>query len=203
MPELPFFCTDNRQKELPMRSNHGKAIGAMILLISLALPGTVLGCDGCGGNDYWIFEGEAYSKSSWSIEATSYLADDAADCSPASAIDGDYTTAWVEGVDGPGIGESLTLSFGVSTKLWDIALLPGYFASLELWVANNRVKKVQITLSDGTSVTEEFEDVKQGLYVLFSDTHQVEWIRLTIPEVYPGNHWDDTAISEVAINTGG
>lgn len=136
----------------------------------------------------------------WSVEATSHLADDAADCSPASAIDGDIGTAWVEGVDGPGIGESLTLNIGIPTELWNIGLLAGYFASPELLAANNRLKKVQITLSDGTSITKEFEDSSTTRVIHFDNPHVVEWIRLTILEVYPGTRWDDTAISELTVN---
>jgi len=140
----------------------------------------------------------------WSIEASSYLTDDPADCSPASAIDGDIGTAWVEGVDGPGIGESLTLNFGIPTEVWNIGLLPGYFASPELLAANNRIKEVQITLSDGTSLTKEFEDstitMVTRLRSFADDPHVVEWVRLTILEVYPGARWDDTAISELTVN---
>ncbi len=136
----------------------------------------------------------------WSIEATSYLANDVADCSPSSAIDGNIGTAWVEGVDGPGIGESLTLNIGIPAELWNIGLLAGYFASPELLAANNRLKKVQITLSDGTSITEEFEDSSTTRVVHFDDIHTVDWVRVTILEVYPGTRWDDTAISELAVN---
>ncbi len=181
-----------------MRSSHGKAIGALILLLSLALPGTVLGNPHIG-DDYWMFYID-YGIFSWSIEATSYLTDDAANCSPASAIDGDIGTAWVEGVDGPGIGESLTLTFDTATTLYDVILLPGYFASSELWEANNRLKRVQITLSDGTSFTEEFEDIKQPMYIDVDGFPRIEWFRLTILEVYPGTRWDDTAISEITLD---
>lgn len=185
-----------------MRNNYGKVLGAMILLISLALTGIVLGNPHIG-DDYWMFYVD-YGIFSWSIEATSYLADDAANCSPASAIDGDIGTAWVEGVDGPGIGESLTLTFDTTTTLYDIILLPGYFASSELWEANNRVKKVQITLSDGTSITREFEDIERPMYIdtdrILGGFPQIEWFRLTILEVYPGTRWDDTAISEITLD---
>jgi len=187
-----------------MRSSHGKAIGAMILLISLALPSIALGNVGPTSN-HWVFKcGPCRSYEDGPIPmrivGTSYLANDAADCSPASAIDGDIGTAWVEGVDGPGIGESLTLNIGIPAELWNIGLLAGYFASPELLAANNRLKKVQITLSDGTSITEEFEDSSTTRVVHFDDIHVVEWIRLTILEVYPGTRWDDTAISELAVN---
>jgi hypothetical protein len=185
-----------------MTSNHGKAIGALILLLSLALTGTVLGNPHIG-DEYWMFYID-YGIFSWSVEATSYLADDAADCSPASAIDGDLSTAWVEGVDGPGIGESLTLTFDTTTPFYGIYLLPGYFATPELWEANNRIKKVQLTLSDGTSFTEEFEDIKQPMYIdtdrILGGFPQIEWFRLTILEVYPGTRWDDTAISEITLD---
>jgi len=140
----------------------------------------------------------------WLVSASSYLADDPADCSPARAIDGDIGTAWVEGVEGDGVGESLTLELGIPTEVWSVALLPGYCASPELWRANGRPREVRLVLSDGTCLEWELEDDPYPKVIYlglpFAETHMVSWLRLTILSVYPGERWADTAVSELTIN---
>jgi hypothetical protein len=136
----------------------------------------------------------------WLVSASSYLADDPADCSPAAAIDGDIGTAWVEGVDGDGVGESLTLELGVPTEVWNVALLPGYCASPEVWRANGRPSRVWIELPDGTALERELEDAPVARVFYLDEARTVDWLRLTLLDVYPGERWEDTAVSELTVN---
>ncbi len=194
--ELRVFSEDMLCKP----EEYGFLANTVMPWVPYSLSPTILDCTGYYQRYFRFDPRTGDIEPLWSIEATSYLVDDAANCSPASAIDGDIGTAWVEGVDGPGIGESLTLNLGVPTDIWSIGLLPGYFASPDLLAANNRLKKVQITLSDGTSLTKEVWDGARVMFTIFDDNHLVDWVRVTILEVYPGTRWDDTAISEITIN---
>jgi hypothetical protein len=136
----------------------------------------------------------------WLVSASSFLADDPADCSPARAIDGDIGTAWVEGAEGDGVGESLTLELGVPTEVRNVAVLPGYCASPEVWRANGRPSRVRLEFSDGTTIEKALEDAPLVQVIYLDEARTVSWLRLTLLDVHPGEKCQDTAISELTIN---
>lgn len=115
---------------------------------------------------------------------------------PSNAVDGKRTTAWIEGVDGPGVGEWIRFDFDREINLHRILIQPGYFKSPSIWSQNNRLAVVTAQFSDGSSRRLNFEDAMQGQK---SDMGAVKtrWVRLMIESVYFGND-PDTAISEVA-----
>lgn len=137
----------------------------------------------------------------WMASASSYLTSSpTSDYSPARVIDGDISSAWVEGVEGDGTGETLTLDLGIPTEVHNVALLPGYCTSPEIWFANGRPSRVQLELSDGTTLEWELQDVPHTQIIRLEGIHTVSWLRLTLLEVYPGERWADTAVSELTIN---
>jgi hypothetical protein len=136
----------------------------------------------------------------WLVSASSYLADDPANCSPVSAIDGDIGTAWVEGVEGDGVGEWLTLELGIPTIVRNVALLPGYCASPEVRRANGRPSRVRFEFSDGTSLDGELEDFPAARVFWLDEPRTLDWLRMTLLDVYPGERWHDTAVSELTVN---
>jgi hypothetical protein len=77
------------------------------------------------------------------VEASSSLSEKNYVHSPEMAVDGNTTTAWVEGAKGNGIGEHLILSFtgGIPGGL---AILPGYAYSEKFWSTNNRVSSLTL-----------------------------------------------------------
>jgi F5/8 type C domain-containing protein len=115
---------------------------------------------------------------------------------PANIIDGARKTAWIEGVDGPGLGEWLKFNFDREIDLHRILILPGYFKSTDIWKGNNRLAAAKFYFSDGSSRFFNFPDrmERQTLDVGSVKTH---WVRLEISDVYYGTD-PDTAISEVA-----
>jgi hypothetical protein len=114
---------------------------------------------------------------------------------PANVIDGSRKTAWIEGADGPGLGEWLRFDFGREVNLHRIAVLPGYFKSPDIWKLNNRLASATISFSDGTSRSINFPDrmERQSFDV---GSVKTRWVCLEIGEVYSGSD-PDTAISEV------
>lgn len=114
----------------------------------------------------------------------------------ANAIDGKRTTAWIEGVDGPGIGEWIRFDFDRQINLHRILIQPGYFKSPQIWAQNNRLATVRAEFSDGTSRQLTFDNVMQSQKVDVGAT-KTRWVRLTIASVYYGSD-PDTAVSEIA-----
>jgi hypothetical protein len=114
----------------------------------------------------------------------------------ANAIDGKRSTAWIEGVDGPGIGEWIRFDFDREVKLHRILILPGYFKSPEIWRQNNRLAAATAYFSDDSSRDLNFQDVMQS-QKFDVGTVKTKFVRLLIKQVYYGTD-PDTAISEIA-----
>jgi hypothetical protein len=114
---------------------------------------------------------------------------------PANAIDGSKRTAWIEGVDGPGIGEWLRFDFGREINLHRIVILPGYFKSPQIWAQNNRLAAVTLQFSNGASNQFTFTD-RMERQTLDVGAVKTRWVRLVIDDVFSGTD-PDTAVSEV------
>lgn len=105
---------------------------------------------------------------------------------------------WVEGVAGPGIGETLTIDFTEPSQ--DIVVLNGFVDPLRrhLYRHNNRVRTAIIRSADSGEPFEfehTFEDV-----VHFDEIplpRPARKVIFEIKDVYPGEKWDDTCISAV------
>jgi F5/8 type C domain len=115
------------------------------------------------------------------------------------ALDGRLMTAWVEGVDGPGLGEWIRCDFEREVTLKRISIAPGYFKSPQIWARNNRLASAIFYFSDGTSRQFSFED-RMEEQLLEVGAVRTNWVRIVIKEVYAGTD-PDTAISQLAFES--
>jgi len=115
---------------------------------------------------------------------------------PANAIDGKRSSAWIEGVDGPGIGEWIRFDFDREINLHRILFQPGYFKSPAIWAQNNRLATLTAQFSDGSSRQLTFDNRMDSQKVDIGSV-KTRWVRLTIDSVYSGTD-PDTAVSEIA-----
>jgi hypothetical protein len=115
---------------------------------------------------------------------------------PANAIDGKRSTAWIEGVDGPGLGEWIRFDFDREINLHRILIQPGYFKSPAIWAQNNRIAIFTVYFSDGTSRDLTFTDRMDSQKVDIGSV-RTQWVKFVIKSVYYGTD-PDTAISEMA-----
>jgi hypothetical protein len=147
--------------------------------------------------------------------------------SPGQIGDNDPTTAWVEGVEGYGIGEAIIipcLDLKRPVEIW-----AGYGKSKNLHQYNSRPSKIRLTIIqskpgnptqygtwyDDLFIIEdklvELQDVN-GYQVIELPKYQIEeyfdvdrdvkneykyFLGIEIIDVYKGTKWDDTCISEV------
>jgi hypothetical protein len=114
----------------------------------------------------------------------------------ANAIDGKRSTAWIEGVDGPGIGEWIRFDFDRDIVIHRILIQPGYFKSPQIWAGNNRLATVTAQFSDGSSRELTFTDSMTSQKVDIGAI-RTKWVKFVIKSVYYGTD-PDTALSEVA-----
>lgn len=133
------------------------------------------------------------------------------------AIDDDLSTSWVEGVEGPGVGEQL--AFLVNREMSVIEIFPGY-GSEGYFSQNNRLHRANLTiylLVKGITERAIVFSVEQLLNIelQFDDRPATQQFKLELPDidvppqfgtvfavleivdVYPGTKWDDTCIAEV------
>jgi hypothetical protein len=122
------------------------------------------------------------------VQANTYYA--------ANAIDGKRSTAWIEGTDGPGLGEWIRFDFDREINLHRILIQPGYFKSPEIWAQNNRLETLTAYFSDGSSRELTFPN-RMDTQRLDVGAIKTRWVRFVIKSVYYGSD-PDTAISEVA-----
>lgn len=138
--------------------------------------------------------------------------------SPERLRDGDAKTAWVEGVSGEGIGETVIVHIDVSVpvKIW-----AGLGSSPEMFRANCRPRRVLVSVlrAEGGSAT-QMGVVYQSIKVLAQGETELKdfygFQSLTLPafsfapdaggslfmaikilSVYPGTKYKDTCISEL------
>ncbi|WP_299242212.1 hypothetical protein [uncultured Aquimarina sp.] len=162
-----------------------------------------IGTDGCSwycGASIAMVSASSYLKTQGK---TSYV--------PKNAHDFDYKNAWVEGVDGYGVGEFLEFSFPQENpRITQISIVNGYVKSEKAWRENSRVKKLKMYIDDvpyailnlkDERATNHFEVAPIGN----ADRNNYEelaklpdWtMKFEILEVYRGEKYEDTVISEI------
>ena len=91
-----------------------------------------------------------------SAKASSFLQEGEISFAPENTINDKITRPWSEGVEGDGIGESLTLHFEKEQNIDALSLRLGYADRYE---KNNRPRMMEFSFSDGSFTTYEFSDV--------------------------------------------
>ena len=128
-----------------------------------------------------------------------------------NAHDFSYKTAWVEGVSGYGIGEYLLYTFEAThPRITTIKIANGYVKSERAYYNNSRVKTLNMYVNDTLFAYLNLKDVYAEQHFLVApighgnrqDLSLLEkkgnWtIKFEIAEVYKGDKYDDTVISEI------
>ena len=116
---------------------------------------------------------------------------------PGMMFDGTRETAWVEGREGDGTGDTLTLHFGRERKLAGFEVINGYDKDQRTWSNNSRVRMLEATAKNSRPLSIELRDVRGSRRVDFDPPLTTSYLQLQISEVYPGVKYSDTAISEL------
>jgi hypothetical protein len=121
---------------------------------------------------------------------------------PWKASDGDPKTAWNEGVEGPGIGESLKIVLENDHRnpvVYDrIEIMPGFYD--EKWYKkNNRIKKLQIIDGDFKYEATFVDGMNVKTINLPQPVFSTGILSFIIKDVFGGEAYDETCISEISI----
>jgi serine/threonine protein kinase len=86
------------------------------------------------------------------VSAGAKTAEDGISYEAANLVDGKPSTAWVEGADGLGAGESVTFTFSRPVTVVTACLINGYAKSADLYQRNARARTVEVITDHETSV---------------------------------------------------
>jgi hypothetical protein len=114
---------------------------------------------------------------------------------PSVVFDNNPATGWLENVKGPGKGEFISITLSREITVDELKIAPGYFDD-KWWEANNRVKKMLITLDDH-EFTVGFKDIMKVHKIKLKNPMSFTTAKFTILDIYPSNKDDDTGISEI------
>jgi len=165
--------------------------------------------------DIWspISEGCSwYCGANYQVKASSALPDTKKNTYKAENVsDLNYKTAWVEGVKGYGIGEYVEFTFPKShPRITRIIFANGYIKSYNTWINNARVKTLKMYIDNVPYAIIELEDIYAEQYIEVPpigkspdeinygiDSERKWTMKFEILEVFKGNKYEDTAITEI------
>ncbi len=118
-----------------------------------------------------------------------------------NAVDGNFSTAWVEGVEGDGIGESVSFTME-GTRVDALGFLNGYTKSAQTFANNGRVTSLAMYVNGEFYANIYLQNTDQWQYVDFSESIAVNGnctitFRITGATPGPGDDEHDTAITEI------
>lgn len=136
------------------------------------------------------------------VEATAsseHSDDSGVSYAPKNVKDRKQSTAWFEGDEGSGLGAWVMLDLGQSQSVTGLRIWNGFWLNEDMWARNNRVKDLEIELSDGSKHSFSLKDEKVIEEVRFPSTVTTQTVKLRIKGIHRGNTFNDTAISEVQV----
>ena len=121
-----------------------------------------------------------------------------------NAHDFSILNAWAEGVPGGGVGEYLLYTFpGKSAPVTIVEILNGYTKTKKAWKNNGRVKRLKMYYNGKPYAILELKDTRSlqsfnvGQLGPFEAAAPDWTLKFEILEVYPGDKYDDTVITEL------
>ena len=169
------------------------------------------------GEEWQWNNGETYDYSNWASDEGAYAAltaqleeDAIARATATSTLtegdvthsadrltDDDLSTAWVEGADGSGEGETVTVQLDGTYLITGLEIWAGYQRDATVYQNNARPQAVTLTFPDGASQSFTLEDTRGQQVIKLETPVSADSFTLRIDSVYPGAVYADTAITEL------
>jgi hypothetical protein len=120
---------------------------------------------------------------------------------PANLFSGPQGVAWVEGRQGQGVGEWITVEFDGLRRVRSFVFRNGYQKDDDIWRKNGRVKRLLLQTSSGERIPLELDDRPGVQTWTMNKPVDAQWLKFTIDDVYPGSRYSDTALSKLTVNS--
>lgn len=135
------------------------------------------------------------------VTASSYLRDSSNGNTyvPENVLDGDFGTAWCEGVDGVGIGEWIALDADTPQTVSGLNIANGYWADESLYLNNGVVTGITVESDDGTKMDLEIPfHIDMGFDTVdFPHPVTTQHMIIRISSAEAGLKYSDTCITEI------
>lgn len=116
-----------------------------------------------------------YDINTIQITISSMLYEKGYDYNPRNVYDNDFSSAWVEGANGDGIGEWMMFTFPEERLYKGLKIINGLTRSDRIYYINNRVKRILISFSDGNAMERMLNDNVMGYQTIeFGKTVKTE-----------------------------
>lgn len=185
----------------------------LVVVVLGALIGSAVGLvlwlrgDGVGGaaDDPPTFDAAAYPDDPEQLQvvqvsASSQLPPEGSiSYEPGLVVDDDPTTAWNEGAEGSGAGESLRLQLAQDSWVTGLVLRNGYQKDEQAYFDNARASRMLVRFGDGTAFVVDVLDRSGAQIVRLPEPVHTATVTLEVLEAVPGGQYQDLAISEVEI----
>lgn len=180
-------------------------LGALIgsaagLVVWLRTDGTPSGAEEVPTFDPAAYPDDSEDLQVVQVSASSQLSPEGSiSYEPGLAIDGDPTTAWNEGSEGSGEGESLQLQLAQDSWVTALVLRNGYQQDEQTYFDNARASRLLVRFGDGSAFVVEVQDRSGAQVVRLPDPVHTSTVTVEVLDAIPGEHYQDLAISEVSI----
>ena len=114
----------------------------------------------------------------------------------AHLFDGDWDTAWAEGVVGDGAGSVLSMEFAEPRTVTGLTFVNGVAASETSFLRNARIRELRVTASNGSVWTVETLDARGEQAAATDLFPAVTWIEAEVTKVYRGTRHPDLGVTE-------
>ncbi len=123
-----------------------------------------------------------------------------------------YKTAWIEGAKGYGVGESVIFTFPpTNPRITTVKIANGYTKTEKAWKENSRVKQLDLYVNEKLYAQLMLQDTRDEQVfsvgeIGYADrkadlsTRRNIQLRFEIVDYYPGDKYQDTAISEITFD---
>ncbi len=120
---------------------------------------------------------------------------------PENLFRGPASNAWVEGQQGNGVGEWITVEFEGMRTVRSIVVRNGYQKSSDIFGKNNRVRHLRAVFSQGETQTLTLQDRNGSDTLTLPKPVKAYWVKFIIDDVWAGNRYTDTAITKLVVNS--
>jgi hypothetical protein len=152
-----------------------------------------------GGAKVWVGPGMKRERLSIRTSSTLFSSESELSHGPAMLMDGDRSTAWIEGSRRDGVGEWFEVYVGRRKKLTSFTIVNGCAGSAQQHIEHNRIRAVRISRDLPPAIDFILSDSRKPETIYFPEPLQTAWVRFTIRSVYKGSKYRDTCVSELSL----
>jgi hypothetical protein len=113
----------------------------------------------------------------------------------------DRSTAWVEGAQGQGVGEWISVTFDDERWIRSVSIDNGYQKNSDIFYKNSRVRRLRLIFSGGEARDFLLQDGFGRQTLTLGTPIRARWVQFVIDDVYPGRKYTDTAISKLLVTS--